>query len=252
MLNYNEIKEVMSLDIGRVTAVYPDKMTLDLIGVDGDEYKNIRFLSLYSHPTDGNGAFMVPEVGSFGVVLKVKNQYFCFGFLLENPENRDVDTGDFLFETKNGNKVHGHSDGRITIETTSMNSIELFPESGAARDSYGYDNLLRAIIENFEITTGGSFHKRSVNKKEDSTNLYFEYNNKPRDKDNPDFLRGNVGSQGPTGNDDYIFTCEIGETSNSGDDEEVNTEIKVKPNGDLTIETEGEITLDADGDINLN
>ena len=220
------------MDIGRVTAVYPNKMTIDLVGLDNDEYSNVRFLSLYAKPNSNNqGVFMIPEIGSYGVIFKIKNQYFCFGFLVENDGIEDMYPGEYLFKTEAGNKIWGHSDGRITIMTTNMNKIELFPESGNAKDSYGYDNLLRAVIENYEITTGGSFHKRSVNKKENTTNLYEEFRNKPIMKDNPTLIRQNKGSQGPTGNDEYIFTHQIIETSREGQDEEVTREYKVKPDG---------------------
>ena len=217
-------------DIGRVVFVDEEKYTLDLISINGNRYKNIPFLNLYSKPkANGQGIYMMPERDSFAIILRLKHEImgsadrFAIGFYNPLDENgsyssdrEEINQGDFVFKTSADNKIIGRTDGSITIMASDQSQITLFPASGNKKDSAGYDNLLRALFENLEINTDGGHIHHSVNKKEMTTNLNFEIRNKPLYSENPTVIRGNVGSQPPMEDiEDFITFSVLDVTENN-------------------------------------
>lgn len=227
-------------DIGRVTYVDPNKFTVDIKTFSGREYEGLSFLSLYSKPnSNGQGIYMIPEINSYGLIIKLGNQEtLVIGFF--NPvvtseeelsEYEDLHPGDYVLKTQAGNKIIGHADGSMTMMASSQCKIRLFPQSGNQNDSFGYDNLLRGLFENIEIVTNGGYLKSNINKKVKTTNVKLEMRNKPLKKQNPDIVRFDVGSQGPTGNDEFLINMNIYTTASNGEEEILRYNYSVKPNG---------------------
>jgi len=210
-------------DLGRVVFVNEDKFTLDVIGINGNRYKDIPFLNLYSKPKDkGQGIYMMPERDSYAVIIRLKHQImgaserFAIGFY--NPldeegsyssDREKINAGDFVFKTVFGNKIIGRTDGSITIMSSDQAQITLFPESGNKKDSFGYDNLIRLLFENFELNTDAGHIHQHVNKKDMSTNINFEVRNKPLYSEGPSLIRGNIGSQPPMEEEKDFITFSV-------------------------------------------
>lgn len=248
---------MIDVDIGRVVFVNANKYTIDIVSINGNHYKDIPFLSLYSKPnSSGQGIYMMPEIDSYTLVLKIKNEIlgaerFALGFF--NPmgedgrydgEREEINQGDFVAKTIFGNKVVGRTDGSITVKASDQSQFTMFPASGNKNDSWGYDNLLRAIFENVEINTDAGFIHQKVNKKEKSTNVNFEIRNKPLYSENPQIIRGNIGSQGLLGDSQYFHTLEVVDILNEGRDEVIRQSLKWKTNG-----FKEHIINDADGNV---
>ncbi|MFW5895158.1 MAG: hypothetical protein ACOCT9_00290 [archaeon] len=238
----------IEFDIGRVHFVNTEKYTVDMVGLDGNRYQNLPFLNLYCKPYDqGQGIYMMPERDSYGIILKLGHQMmkntlgadrFVIGFY--NPMNEDgnyssdreeINPGDFCFKTVFGNKIIGRTDGSITIKASDQSQMTLFPASGNKEDSFGFDNLLRAIFENFEFNTDGGHVHHHVNKKEKTTNLEFELRDKPLYSENPDIIRGNIGSQGPMGDEEYFYTLNVYHSSASGEELTLRNSLEWKTTG---------------------
>lgn len=184
----------LKADLGRVTYVDTEKFTVDMKGLNGTEYKDINFLTLYGKPNaEGQGAYMMPELNSYGLILNFAEQYLVLGFLNYGITD-DLDEGEFCFKTRAGSKIIGYNNGKLEFKASPQSWIKLFPQSGNKRDSYGYDNLLRMLVENLEITTDGGYLKHKVNKKDETTSLFFELKDKPFEEDEPNKLRCEIGA----------------------------------------------------------
>lgn len=235
---------MIDVDIGRVVFVNANKYTIDLISINGNQYQDIPFLSLYSKPdSSGQGMYMMPERDSYALILKIKNKFigaerFCIGFF--NPmgddgrydgDREEINQGDFVAKTVFGNKIIGRTDGSITVKASEQSQFTMFPSSGNKEDSWGYDNLLRAIFENVEINTDAGHIHQKVNKKDETTNINFEIRNKPLYSGNPQVIRGNIGSQGTMGDSQYFKTLEVVDKINEGRDEVIRQKLEWKTNG---------------------
>lgn len=242
-MNFN-----IEADIARVHFVNTEKYTVDMVGINGTKYKDLPFLSLYSKPnSQGQGVYMMPERDSYGIIVKLQHKMmnsflgadkFVVGFYnpIDDEGNyssgrEEINPGDFVAKTVFGNKMIGRTDGSITIMASDQSQMTLYPASGNKQDSWGFDNLLRAIFENLEINTDGGHIHHHVNKKEKTTNLNFEIRNKPLMTENPDIVRGDIGSQGAMGNDEYFTTVDVIKTSQKGDKETVRQRLKWKTTG---------------------
>ena len=261
----------IDVDIGRVVFSNANKYTIDLVGIEGNQYKDVPFLSLYSKPgSSGQGIYMMPERDSYALIIKIKNSFlgakrFALGFF--NPLGEDgsysegrekINQGDFVAKTVFGNKIIGRTDGSITIKASDQSQFTIFPESGNKKDSYGYDNLLRAIFENMEINTDAGHIHQKVNKKEETTNINFEIRNKPLYRNNPQIIRGNIGSQGTLGDNQYFKTLEVVDIKQEGRSEVIRQQLEEKVDGykhHIINDTEGnvvsEVTITENFDKNI-
>lgn len=260
---------MIDVDIGRVIFVNANKYTIDLMSINGNQYQDVPFLSLYSKPnSSGQGVYMMPERDSYALIVKIKNdvlgaERFALGFF--NPLNdtggysgdrEKIEQGDFVAKTVFGNTIIGRTDGSITLKASDQSQFTMFPSSGNKQDSWGYDNLLRAIFENIEISTDAGHIQQKVNKKEKTTNINFEVRNKPLYSEDPQVIRGDIGSQGPMGDPQYFKTIEVIDIV---DEEEIlRQELKWKTNGytkHIINNPDGilltEITITSDYDRNI-
>lgn len=214
------------VELGRVYFVNNEKYTIDVLTASGTFLKDVPFLSFYSKPSDkGQGVYAMPEEGSYTMIVRTINvssgrqrfnrEVFAFGFFNPVDENRgfkssreDLNPGDIALKTAAGNKVLLTTDGVILVHASDLCRMELFPFSGNSKDSAGLDNLLRIFLENFRLYSNGGNWQWSTDKKAPGTNFIFEFKNKPLLEHNPSYIRGMIGSQGPTGNPEYFKTYE--------------------------------------------
>lgn len=220
------------IDVASVHFVNAEKYTVDMVGMSGNRYKEIPFLSLYSKPlSNGQGLYMLPEIGSYALVIKLKHgggkfgsDKFAFGFF--NPidsdgsyigERETLQSGEFCVKTAAGNKIICRADGTVTAFASDQAQMTLFPASGNRNDSCGFDNLLQLLLENLDVTTDGGYFKHTVNKKDKTSNLEFEIRNKPLYSENPGVVRGNIGYQLPTGDPQYFMTLEVFDCKEGGE-----------------------------------
>jgi hypothetical protein len=235
---------MIDVDIARVVFVNANKYTIDLVSINGNQYQDVPFLSLYSKPSStGQGIYMMPERDSYALIVKIKNdilgaERFAFGFF--NPLNdsggysgdrEEIRQGDFVAKTVFGNKIIGRTDGSITVKASDQSQFTIFPSSGNKEDSWGYDNLLRALFENVEINTDAGHIHQKVNKKEKTTNINFEVRNKPLYSEDPQIIRGNIGSQGVMGDSQFFKTLEVVDKINNGNSEVIRQKLEWKTDG---------------------
>ena len=248
------------MELGRVVFSNSETYTVDVITSSGRTLRGVPYLSPYSKPvSEGQGVYIVPEVDSYVMVFHLLptgsdrffgRDVFCLGFF--NPADGEgfssgreaLSPGDFCLKTMAGNKIIGSTDGVILVYSTDLCQIQLFPFSGNVKDSAGLDNLIRAFTENFELHTDGGFLTWKVDKKENKTNFGYQFKNKPLGENNPDFIRGNLGSQGLMGDDEYFHTQEWYTTKAQGETEVLRVQQKEKIDGTLE-----RTLLNADGEV---
>ncbi len=235
------------MELGRVVFSNPDKYTLDIISESGRFLQGVPFLSAYSKPAgEGQGVYMLPEQNSYTMVVRIlsgksnffEREVFCFGFFNPTDEKggfkggrEQLSPGDFCFKTVAGNKIIGSTDGVLLFYATDLCQIQLFPFSGNVKDGAGLDNLIRMFMENLELHTDGGFWNWKVSKKENKTNFSYLFKNKPLNENEPDILRGDIGSQGLMGDDSYFHTFEQLTTKAKGAEEVLKVSQKEKING---------------------
>lgn len=251
----------VNMELGRVVFSNPEKYTVDIISESGRTLRGVPYLSPYGKPdSEGQGVYMLPEQNSYVMVLNLLatgnddffgSEVFCFGFF--NPVDEEgsfsagrekLSPGDFCFKTVAGNKIIGSTDGVNLIYSTDLCQIQLFPFSGNVQDSAGLDNLIRMFMENFELHTDGGFWTWKVDKKENKTNFSYQFKNKPLGENNPDIIRGNIGSQGLMGDDTYFHAFEHLNTKSQGEEEVLRLSQREKIDGTLERST-----FDPDGQI---
>jgi len=237
---YNKDKgEVLmktSFTIARVTHVNKNKYTVDLKDIEGRSFYNVPFLTPYNKPlTNGQGIYQMPERDSYAVVLlfgsgMLKKDFgkskIVLGFYSPIDEKGSYDggrdeiqPGDINLKTLFGNRITLRTDGSIEFKASDQAQIHLYPESGNERDSYGYDNLLRILLENFELVSSGGMLEQKVNKKSSDTYLSFEFRDKALYPENPRIIRGRMGFQDPLDGTKSFFVLDSFDTESDGEEE---------------------------------
>ncbi len=208
------MKPNVNMELARVTFSNAETYAIDVVTESRKWMNDVPYLSLYGKNDDeGQGIYMLPEVGSYVFIFQTIDHCFAFGFINHFKEDegfsgkREVlSPGDFCLKTVAKNKILGTKDGVLLLQATDICKFELFPFSGVVLDSAGVDNLIRMFMENMELHTDGGYWHWKVDKKERETNFKYHFRNRPLSEDDPDIFRGNIGSQHPDGDFDYFVT----------------------------------------------
>ena len=153
----------MKVEQAIVASVDPKRFVATVVTEKtGDVYEDVRFATPYAHPSDGQGAFCLPEEGAVCFLAWPNDESppFILGYTTPPVENeglrgarQDAAPGDFVIAGTERNYVAVRAGGVVEIVSTPLSSILLFPVENLIQLAF---RKLRAINPNGELTWIGT------------------------------------------------------------------------------------------------
>jgi hypothetical protein len=237
--------EYAQIQSGRVIDVDPSTWMMTVRTEVGEKQAyNVPIPSLYTHPFEGEGMHIMPEIGAYvWLAMPSEGDVRAFPLLYKGLSNEaashqahrpNMNPGDIVMVTRDRNGMKIRRGGVVEMFSTPLSRMFFLPDS----------NRILTICENWEVLTlGGSLKWKTAREEED-----------------PDLQKGTkltLEAKEFANHPHPVATLQVGGQISDEADETQMLDLRVWQNSTIDVEEEGplresmSLTVGREGDLNL-